>query len=606
MVDSPCRPIWEPALLGLAGAAAYGVFDVVRVALTGRLHPGPIALIALAVASVVGAGLLGALVAGTLGLAPPLRRRWRAWPFLAGLAVPLLASYAEVWFSDPPPFQEPWPFQGNPVVFLAAALIPIGLVIALARLAEGRAWIVAAIVALLAAIAAIDVLWLEQEGPPRLDGAGGTPNVLLVTLDTTRGDRFGGYGIDTAGFDRVASEGVRFDLAMSQIPVTGPSHATILSGRPPWENNMLLNGEPVRPDLPWLPKALVNEGYRTGAFVSAWVLMRNLGFSRDFHIFDDDFGWVKGFDALLPGRLIAMVDRRMQGAAYLLERRGDHTLFDAHGPYEPPTPYDNRYYDGADPRDPANQSMAQADHVPPYLASSLRGITDVDWVVAQYDGEVAYADTQLQRLLAYLDDAGIADSTLVIVTGDHGEGLGEEGEWFDHGDWLYEHDLHVPLAMRLPGRIPAGAIVDHPVELTDITPTIADYLELDIPGTTGVSLRGAIERGEIPHAMARSMAFDREPNRAARAEDPTFKPTWRQAGLRGPLDRYLHRDAAGYSPIYFSCNMDGCTRTDEIEVRKADLFQSAATTLLSTELGERAEKSSSEAAMLEALGYVDP
>lgn len=622
------RPLWEPALLGLLGAAAFAAFDVARVLIAGRLNPGPVATGVLILASLIGTGLIGALAAGLPGLIPALRKRLRAWPALAGLAAAMVASFAEQWFSDPPPFQEPLPMQGNPVVFLLLGVaLPAAIVFGLARLAESRPKAVGGGVATVALLLAALGLWWSLEAPPRVEPTGGQPNVLFVTLDTTRADRFGSYPIDTSAFDRVASEGARFDLAIAQIPVTGPSHASMLSGRPPWENNMLLNGEPVRPDIPWLPAVLVEEGYRTGAFVSAWVLMRNLGFSRDFHVFDDDFGVVKGFDAILPGRLIAMVQRRLQGNAYLLERRGDHTvddalrwlrsqeegpwfawvhLFDAHGPYEPPPPFDNRYYRGTDPRDPANRSMDSIDHLPPYLRESLQGITDVDYVLAQYDGEVAYADAQLGRLLDYLDDAGLSERTMVVVAGDHGEGLGEEGEWFDHGDWLYEHDLHVPLAMRLPGRIPAGTVVEHPVELSDLGPTLADYLELPLPGASGASLRPAIESNQLIRPLARSMAFDREPNRAEREKDRSFQPTWRQAGLRGPLDRYLHRDHPDYLPIYFACTEEGCRRTDEIEVKKADYFQQQAQQLLATELGERAQKSESEAAMLEALGYVDP
>lgn len=623
-------PLWKPVLYGALGAASYGIFDVLRVVMGGRLHPGPVSVFVLLVATIAATGLLGGGSMGVAGLIPAVRR-WshRTWPFLGGLAVVMAGAFAERWFSDPPPFQEPFPLQGNPLVFLLLGFaLPAALVWGLSKAVErggtpARGGLAGALL-----LGGIGMVVLGQEGPSNHTPVDPTaPNLLLVTLDTTRSDRFGKYPIDTAAYDRIAAEGARFDLAMAQIPVTGPSHASMLSGRPPWENNMLLNGEPVSTDIPWLPQLLADRGYQNGAFVSAWVLMRNLGFDRGFHVFDDDFSWIKGIGLSLPGRLYEMVQRRRQGVAYLLERTGDRTtddalrwlegqgegpwmawvhLFDAHGPYEPPPPYDQRYYKGTDPRDPSNTSMEQIGHVQPYMNESLAGITDTDWVVAQYDGEVAYADDQLERLLDALDDAGIADNTMVIVTGDHGEGLGEQGEWFDHGDWLYEHDLHVPLAIRFPGRIAPGTVVTHPVELSDLAPTIVDYFGIEMEGTTGTSLRAAMEQGAIPHPLARAMAFDREPNRAARKADPTFKPTWRQGALRGPRDHFLYRDAEGYASHYFRCDIEACDLSDEIDVRVADMLENAARDLLSAKLGARPEKSASEQEMLEALGYTEP
>jgi arylsulfatase A-like enzyme len=631
MSEAGPSPRWWPVLLGGLGGASWALVDVLVVVTTGRLFPGPFSVAALVALDVGALAAVAAVSIGVVGQIPALRRAPAVWAWLGGLAVAFVLAFGERWFSDPPPFQEPFPFQGNPLVFLLLGIVLPALVVA------GAAWLarrshvgVAGGSAALMVAGAAAVVAMRTEGPAEAPPpAEPRPNVLLVTLDTTRADRFGAYPIDTSAYDRVAAEGARFDLAMSHIPVTGPSHGSILSGRPPWENNMLLNGELLGPDVPWFPQALAASGYDTAGFVSAWVLLRDMGFDRGFHVYDDDFGWVKGLDAILVGRLIEMVKRRRDGAAYLLERRGDHTvddalhwldardgdrpwfawvhLFDAHGPYLPPQPFDTRYYAGADPKDPTNKSMEAAhEHMQPYLRASLRGITDTAYVKAMYDGEVAYADAQLARLLTWLDDSGAAANTIVVVTADHGEGLGERGEWFDHGDWLYEHDLHVPLAIRYPGHIKPGTVIGHPVELADLTPTLADYAGVPLDGTTGVSLRASIEQNRAPHLLARSMCFDRQPNRDARAQDPTFKPKWRQAGLRGPRDRYLERDAPEYLPIYFRCDSAGCEEADDIDVTLADLFEKQAQELLSAQLGERREKSEAEADLLEALGYVDP
>jgi arylsulfatase A-like enzyme len=630
-------PRYVPLLLGWLGAGAFGVVEVVGVVWGGRLHPSVAAIVALVVLAIVVTGGMGAVVAGALGQIPRLRAAGVVWPLLTGVMTAISASLAVWWFSDPPPFTDTWPLQGNPIAFLVVGgVLPVAAVVGVSYAASRHRAGPPAVVAALIAIGATAIALSAPPAGPSAVGAA-HPNVLLVTLDTTRADRFGSHRIDTSAFDRIASEGVRFDRAMSQIPVTGPSHATMMLGAPPWETGLYLNGRPVPADRQTLAEVLHGQGYATGGFVSAWVLDGKLGYSRGFDVYDDDFRWLTGAGRTLPGRLFEMAVRHKDGDAYLLERRGDNTvdaairwlderasepqrpffawvhLFDAHGSYSPPPPFDTRYYEGGDPRDPSNHSMDGVTDLPAYLEPSLEGITDLDYVIAEYDGEVAYADTQLARLLVWLDDHHLADDTLVIVVGDHGEGLGEDGEWFNHGDWLYEHDLHVPCAMRLPGRIPAGRVVDGPVELDDLAPTALDWLGLDaVPTHHGVDLREAIESGKRPRAVARAVTMDREANRAARAQDRAFKPKWRMASIGGLDDKLVVREAQGYPERWW---FRGVETPIPATVDPADPVAAAEATLRQTYADEAralfrdeapvGEVTGSEADLLKQLGYTE-
>lgn len=552
-------------------AAAYGLVEVAHVVGTGRLWPSGFSTIFLIISAIVVTGGLGALFTAVLSWLPALKQRDPRWGWIAGLALPVVLSIGVTWFSDPPPLQKPWPLQGNPIAWLVVGVgLPIALAIGLGALAERSRVAALGVVGVVAAI-----IWRVQTPEGVIVGpAANHPNLLLVTLDTTRADAFGPQAIHGGGLARVSAGGVRFERAYAQIPVTGPSHATLLLGQPPWEHGLLLNGRQLPVDEPTLAELLSAQGYSTGAFVSAYVLDGKLGYDRGFSVYDDDFRWLTGFGRTLPGRLLEMGIRRREGAAYLLERRGDDTtdraiawlratkpqerpffawvhLFDPHGPYTPPPPYDTRYAPAGDPRDPTNPSMHQVTNLAPYLAPSLKGITDVDWVRSQYTGEVAFADAQLERLLETLEVMGVSENTLVVVVGDHGEGLGEHGEWFGHGDALYEEDLHVPLAMRFPGHIAPKTVVSTPVELDDIAPTVLDWLGMPpVPSHHGIDLRVAIESGGPTRPVARAVGLDREANRSARALDPASRPQWRLSTVRdGNNLRVLVReaDSAGFS-----------------------------------------------------------
>ncbi|HJQ37149.1 MAG TPA: sulfatase-like hydrolase/transferase [Thermoanaerobaculia bacterium] len=246
-------------------------------------------------------------------------------------------------------------------------------------------------------------------------------NVLLITLDTFRADRIGPL---TPNLTRLANEGVRFDNAESAVPLTLPSHSTILSGMLPLHHGVRNNGAGSFPaDRPTLATLLSSNGYRTAAFIGAFVLDHRFGLNRGFDVYDDEIPR----DPTLGDHLEA-------------ERRGDAVV------------------------DRALAWLGQGD-ARPYFA----------WVhlydahapyVPSYDGEIAFVDQQVQRLLGAVDRA----NTIIVIAGDHGEALGEHGE-LTHGLLLYEPSLRVPMILAAPGLDPQ--VVKTPVSLTDIAPTVA-------------------------------------------------------------------------------------------------------------------------------------
>jgi arylsulfatase A-like enzyme/tetratricopeptide (TPR) repeat protein len=294
-------------------------------------------------------------------------------------------------------------------------------------------------------------------------------NVLLITLDTTRADHLPAYGyknVKTPGFDRLAETSLIFEDAIAHVPLTLPSHASILTGQLPIGHGVRDNeGFVVDPKIPTLASILKGRGYATGAFVSAFVLDSRWGLNQGFDSY---------FDRFNPYREVNRDDiqRRAEETESEVEKwlpaNKDHRFFcwvhfyDPHEPYDPPEPYASTY------------------------ASN------------RYDGEIAYMDQYVGKLLAKLDELRVSDRTLVVVTGDHGEGLGEHDER-THGMFLYSTTLQVPLLIRVPGgkqrRI--HGIVRH----VDLAPTILDFL--------GISPGGEMQGSSLIPVINGTEASDR-------------------------------------------------------------------------------------------------
>lgn len=282
-------------------------------------------------------------------------------------------------------------------------------------------------------------------------------NVVIVTLDTTRADRLSAYGYmnaTTPHLDRLAAEGVVFNQAQSVAPLTLPAHASLFTGLLPPAHGVRDNaGEALAANQTTLAEILRAHGFRTGAFVGSIVLEPKRGLAQGFDVYDS----VASPGAGLPlerrqRRAEEVIDR---ATAWLSASAGERFLlwahlYDPHRPYDPPEPF--------------------------------RSISD------PYLGEIAYADSQLGRLVGALEARGLLDRTLLVVAGDHGESLGDHGER-DHGIFVYESVVRVPLIVRAPGLRPAR--VAEVVRLTDILPTVLETLGIpEIQAVDGVSLSG--------------------------------------------------------------------------------------------------------------------
>jgi choline-sulfatase len=247
-------------------------------------------------------------------------------------------------------------------------------------------------------------------------------NVILITIDTVRADHTGPYGaisVHTPTLDGLARDGIVFERAISQVPLTWPSHAVILTGTYPFQNGVQdFTGQPLDPKFVSVAQIFKQQGYVTGAVVSSFVLDRSWGLARGFDFYDDAFS-VEAF----MKRDLGLVDRRanesVDHALAWLKKTPRRPfffwlhLYDPHSPYDPPEPFRTQYKSNP------------------------------------YDGEIAYADSQLGRLIAWLKQRQLYDRSVIVVLSDHGESLGDHGER-EHGFFIYNSTIHVPLIVKPP------------------------------------------------------------------------------------------------------------------------------------------------------------
>ncbi len=337
----------------------------------------------------------------------------------------------------------------------------------------------------------------------------GLMNVVLISMDTTRADHLGCYGWHrntSPHIDGIAEQGVVFETCFSTGIPTHPAHTTMLTGCDVMEHGVVAQGAntDLAPSIPTLAERLKAHGYWTGAAdnLKRW-------FTRGFDCYegyqwarDPQGGWRKG-------EAVAETALRVLGQAAAQERPFFVFLhfWDPHTPYLPPAPFDRMFYTGNE-RDLAHRSMEPVLNFPPfqyYFRQWMGSVTDIEFPKAQYDASIAYMDLCLQHVFQRLEDLGVAEETLVILTADHGEEMDEHEMWFDHHG-LYDTNLHVPLIMRLPGVLPAGKRVTGQVRLMDIVPTVLELLGLAqsvdpgcfqgrslLPALTGGLSKGAAE-----------------------------------------------------------------------------------------------------------------
>jgi choline-sulfatase len=327
------------------------------------------------------------------------------------------------------------------------------------------------------------------------------PDVYLVTIDTLRADHIHCYGyenVETPALDSLAKEGIRFSQAFTPSPITNTSHTTILTGLIPSNHGVTDFGVPLADSHPTWAELLKQKGYHTAAFIGAVILdSKSLapGLDRGFDFYDN-------FPAHPQTKARwGRVERRgvdvVQHADNWLTAHpaGPHFvwvhLYDPHDPYEPPAPYNQTYQDHP------------------------------------YDGEIAYADSAVAKFLSFLKLRGWYQNSIIVVVGDHGEGLKEHNE-DTHGIFLYDSTIHVPLIMKLPTPSQTGRVIDAQVRTTDILPTIIDLLRLPAPSHfDGESLKPYLEGTDNSDRVAFGetdypLRFGWAPLRSVRADGVKF------------------------------------------------------------------------------------
>jgi choline-sulfatase len=283
------------------------------------------------------------------------------------------------------------------------------------------------------------------------------PDIFLITIDTLRADHVHCYGYTngaTPALDALAKDGVRFTEAFTPSPITNTSHASILTGLLPGSHGVTDFGVPLSASHPTVAEALKSHDYHSAAFIGAVILdSKSLapGFDRGFDFYDNfpEHASTKSRWGRLERRGMDVVEH---AEAWLSKHpAGPHFvwvhLYDPHDPYEPPPPYSQIY----------------KDHL--------------------YDGEIAYADSALANFIAYLKRSGIYNNSVIVVVGDHGEGLGEHHE-DTHGIFLYDSTTHVPLIVKLPGGGNANTVVSAQVRTLDIMPTLLELAGAPAPQKT--------------------------------------------------------------------------------------------------------------------------
>lgn len=308
-----------------------------------------------------------------------------------------------------------------------------------------KRWIYPILAALLAAGAA-GLFWGRRTQPKH--------NLLLITLDTTRADHLGAYGYpraQTPALDSLAARGTTFTRCFTNVPLTLPAHATVLTGLLPPEHGLRVNGGGRLPEeIPTLAEFFAGRGWRTGAFVAAFVLDRKFGLNRGFEVYDDYD--VPGSDEIYDESAMYRYrrgDRVADAALAWLAEDDDRPFFCWVHFYDPHRPY----------------------YFPSAPGEGLKGA---------YDREIAFMDSQVERLLAFLRKRGLEEMTIVIAVGDHGEGLGDHGE-DEHGLLLYNPVTRIPLIMTLPNPEGVPAKIDTLLSTVDIFPTVLELFGGEIP-----------------------------------------------------------------------------------------------------------------------------
>lgn len=328
------------------------------------------------------------------------------------------------------------------------------------------------------------------------------PNIVLIGVDSLLADRMSCYGhrrLTTPHIDRLASQGTLFERTYSAHIPTTSAYASMLSGRDAFGDRVvaLRHKGGLTEEIRTLPEILRDFGY-----ASTCVGFTGNPSSRGFDRYLDYTAWGSREDGHLT-KAQNLNEVAQPELDRLARGRKPFLLFlrhmDPHAPYMPPPPFDRAFYHGNE-LDPDNHSMDPVMAFKPFcdfFASWMpAGIRDKDYVIAQYDGAIAYMDACIQRILTQIETLGLAENTIVVLNGDHGETLYDHECWFDHHG-LYDVTLHVPLMIRYPGAIPAGRRVAGYNQHKDLVPTLLELAGLEVEDTFEGSSLLPMVSGEV-------------------------------------------------------------------------------------------------------------
>jgi arylsulfatase A-like enzyme len=446
----------------------------------------------------------------------------------------------------------------------------------------------------------------EQDGGS--GSSGSPPNVLLIVIDTLRKDALGCLGNErdlTPELDRLAGEGVLFTGARSSSSWTLPAHASLFSSSLPAQHGVLVQTRRLPDHYVTLAEVLREGGWRTGGFTDGGFVLPM-------------YGYMKGFDWIHVSPDADRKTGERYGVEYVTERAlkwirrkpGPFFVFlqtyEVHSPFDAPEPFRSRFvrpYEGPLPRVPGMRRVNQSYDAGELTENDLRYLHDL------YLAGVAYTDHVLGKLFEELRRDGLLDSTLVVVTSDHGEDFGEHGH-LGHGDWLHESLLEVPLIVRFPGNYDGGATAEQPVRLVDIAPSILELAGLEIPEDwVGLSLHEVDAERDFLASVTRT---EKTATPGAAVEERTA-----HAILEG--SQKWVRYGPGFEPTWTSAGEQRFTRFDlgADPSEGVDLFtedsRAAALARFGELLGrypqdgvaERSKHSDKELSTLRALGYTE-
>ncbi|MCK5571734.1 MAG: sulfatase [Bacteroidetes bacterium] len=431
------------------------------------------------------------------------------------------------------------------------------------------------------------------------------PNVLLVTIDTIRADHCSTYGYErltTPTLSHVAEAGVLFRNAYAPMATTGPSHATLLTSLYPRTHGFVKNGLILDSEAQTLSEIMLESGYQTAAVVSSFPLAAKFGFDQGFGHFDDAFEGHGGEPRSKEWEGMVVKRHFDRDALVTTEKASDWLRL--HRPSGKPFLLWVHYFDPHTPYNPAEShrqlflERTGDDPVPGSL----------EHTVALYDAEIRETDDALGRLLKVVDEEGLADTTVLVIAGDHGEGLMQHGH-MEHGVHLYEEAVRVPLIFSWPGNLTAGIEVWEPVQLLDVMPTL-----LEITGAVGST------SGQQGQSLAGVMTGRQraEPERPVFLERRRYRPrrvggsfvTGSKLGIRSGSWKYIEADEEGTREL-FDLKADPLEMTNVVERHPevaARLSQAIGIWLDTTPAVFSSSDtlvSEEDAKMLEALGYVE-